>query len=230
MSLFVMGDTHLSLSVDKPMDVFPGWTNYVDRMKENWLAVVKEGDTVVIPGDISWGMSMEEANADFDFLQQLPGSKILLKGNHDYWWNTKTKMDRYLDENGFDSIRILFNNAYLVEGIGIAGTRGWFYEEGPSEGSVYLREVMRLERSLEAAKSLEPKEIIVFLHYPPIYQDYAYGEIMELLKEYDVHRCYYGHMHGGSIARAFQGEYEGVSFHLVSADAVQFAPVLIDTL
>ena len=178
MSLFAIADLHLSLGTDKPMDVFHGWSDYVPRLKENWEKLVKPDDTVVIGGDISWAMRLEECDADFSFIHSLPGQKIFLKGNHDYWWQTKKKIEDYLALNGFDSIRILFNNAYEVGGFAVCGTRGWYYDkEGEHDIKVINREIGRLKTSYQAALATG-KRPIVFLHYPPVYGDVECGEIM----------------------------------------------------
>ena len=128
MSLFAIADTHLSFGTDKPMDIFGGWSDYTERLGKNWRAVVSDDDTVVIAGDISWAMKLEEAKADFSFLDSLTGKKLIIKGNHDYWWQTKKKLDLFLTENGFDTIEILFNNAYRVGDFTVCGSRGWFYD------------------------------------------------------------------------------------------------------
>ncbi|MCD7947403.1 MAG: metallophosphoesterase [Oscillospiraceae bacterium] len=220
MALYAIGDTHLSLSCDKPMDVFGGsWTGYVEKLEEGFRCVSPE-DTVVLCGDLSWGMSLEEAKADFAFLNRLPGQKMILKGNHDYWWTTVTKMQRFFTENGFDTLQILHNNCHFYGPYALCGTRGWFYEE-TGDRKVFLRELMRLETSLKAAGEAEK---ICFLHYPPCYQGYACGEIMELLERYGVRDCYYGHLHGGSHRLAVEGERGGVCYHLISADYLQFVP------
>ncbi|MBQ8182636.1 MAG: metallophosphoesterase [Clostridia bacterium] len=227
MSLFAIGDTHLSLSVDKPMDVFRGWTDYTKRLENNWNSVVCETDSVVIPGDISWAMNFEDAKKDFAFLHSLNGTKYILKGNHDYWWNTMSKMTRFLDENGFDSIKIIHNNSYSVEGFALAGTRGWFYDD--SEGDVHkviLREAGRLRTSLKAA-SESGGEIIAFLHYPPVNEIQRCDELLDVLKEFEVKRCYFGHLHGFVAPSCARVEYEGISFNLVSADYLGFTPKLI---
>ncbi len=227
MSLFAIGDTHLSLSVDKPMDIFKGWTDYTERLAVNWNNVVGESDSVVIPGDISWAMNFEEAKKDFQFLHSLNGTKYILKGNHDYWWNTMSKMTKFLDENGFDSIKIIHNNAYSVEGFALAGTRGWFYDD--SEGDVHkviLREAGRLRASLKAASELEG-EIIAFLHYPPINEVQRCDELLDVLKEFSVKRCYFGHLHGFVAPGCAKVENDGISFNLVSADYLRFTPKLI---
>ena len=172
MALYAIGDLHLSLGTDKPMDDFYGWDHYVERLESNWRRLITEQDTVVIAGDISWGMTMEEAHADFAFLQSLPGQKLLIKGNHDYWWQTRRKMDVYLSENGFSTLRIVHNDAVAVDDrLAVCGTRGWFYDaEGDADKKVLNREVGRLHASVQAAKETgcEPT---VFLHYPPVYGD-----------------------------------------------------------
>lgn len=227
MSLFAIGDTHLSLSVNKPMDIFRGWTDYTDRLQKNWNAVVSEGDSVVIPGDISWAMNFEEAKKDFGFLNSLNGTKYVLKGNHDYWWNTMSKMTRFLDENGFDSIKIIHNNAYLVEGFAIGGTRGWFYDDSEGDvNKVILREAGRLRASLKAASELGG-EMIAFLHYPPINEVQRCDELIDVLKEFDIKRCYFGHLHGFVAPGCAKIESDGITFNLVSADFLGFTPRLI---
>ena len=228
MSLFALGDLHLSLGEDKPMDVFAGWNDYVQRLEENWKRLVTDEDTVVLAGDISWGMKLEETLTDFRFIDSLPGKKLLLKGNHDYWWSTKRKMDAYLQENGLASIQILFNNAYRVGEYAVCGTRGWFLEnDTPEDVKVLNREVGRLKLSLEEALKLQG-EPVVFLHYPPYYRGVECSEIMDVLLEYGIKKCYYGHIHGKKNFRlAFEGVYKGVDFRLISCDKVGFMPVLV---
>lgn len=226
MALYVIGDTHLSLGSDKPMDVFGGhWEGYVDKLKAGFKAVGPE-DTVVLCGDLSWGMSLSEAREDFAFLDALPGRKFLLKGNHDYWWTTAGKMNAFFAENGFDTLHILHNNCALYGEIALCGTRGWFYEEeadGHNE-KVFRRELIRLEASLKAAGE---REKLCFLHYPPCYQGYTCLEIMDMLEQYGVKQCYYGHLHGGSHRLAIEGRYGAVEYHLVSADFLGFCPLKI---
>ena len=227
MSLFVIGDTHLSLSVDKPMDIFRGWTDYIDRLKNNWNKVVSPGDSVVIPGDISWAMNFNEAVKDFSFLNSLNGTKYILKGNHDYWWNTMSKMNKFLEENGFDTIKIIHNNAYSVEGFSVAGSRGWFYDDtAESDKKVILREAGRLRASLKEASKLNG-ELIAFLHYPPISGTQQCEEILSVLKEFSVKSCYFGHLHGFVAPESAKIEWEGIEFNLVSADYLGFVPRLI---
>ncbi len=225
MALYAIGDTHLSLGSDKPMDVFGGgWTGYVDKLREGFSHVGAE-DTVVICGDVSWGMSLEEAKTDFAFLDRLPGKrKLLLKGNHDYWWTTASKMSRFFQENGFSTLEILHNNCAFYGEIALCGTRGWFYEEerGEHSAKIFNRELMRLETSLKAGGE---REKICFLHYPPIYQGYRCQEILDLLKRYGVKLCCYGHLHGPSHRFAVNGVWDGVDFRLIAADYVGFQPV-----
>ncbi len=220
MALYAIGDTHLSLASDKPMDVFGGgWEGYVDKLRDGFQAVRPE-DTVVLCGDLSWAMGLEEGRKDFAFLNALPGRKLMLKGNHDYWWNTASKMERFFQENGFDTLNILHNNCYEYGEYALCGTRGWFYEE-TGDQKVFRRELIRLEASLKAAGE---RRKLCFLHYPPCYQGYACAEIMALLEQYGVERCYYGHLHGGSHKLAVEGRYGAVEYHLVSADYLRFQP------
>ncbi len=231
MSLFVIGDTHLSLSTDKPMDVFGGWDAHEKRLEKHWRALVADTDTVVIPGDISWGMSLNEAKADFAFLHALPGKKLLLKGNHDYWWATRRKMDAFLAENGFDTLRIVHNDTVTVEDtFAVCGTRGWFYDaEQDADQKVLNREVGRLRTSVEAAvkTGLEP---VAFLHYPPVWGGERCQPFLDVLSEFGVKRCYYGHVHGPGISQAFNGEMNGITLRLASADALRFIPLHIPNI
>ncbi len=220
MALYAIGDTHLSLSCNKPMDVFGGnWENYVDKLLEGF-SVVEPDDTVVLCGDLSWGMSLEQAEADFAFLNRLPGRKLLMKGNHDYWWTTAAKMNRFFEEKGFHSFSLLHNNCHFYGDIALCGTRGWFFEEH-GDPKVFNRELIRLETSLKAAGE---KEKICFLHYPPRYQGYICQEIVDLLEKYRVTACYYGHLHGGSHRLAMEGKFNSVEYHLVAADYLDFKP------
>lgn len=221
MALYAIGDTHLSLTSDKSMEVFGvGWENYVERLRDGFAAV-NDTDTVVLCGDLSWGMSLAEAERDFAFLNsELPGEKWLIKGNHDYWWATAAKMNAFFQEKGFDRLHILHNNCALYGETALCGTRGWFYEEKGSQ-KVFNRELMRLEASLQAAGE---REKLAFLHYPPLYKGYRCQEIIDLLTRYGVKTCCYGHLHGPSHRLAIQGEQDGVNFQLVAADFIGFRP------
>lgn len=228
MSLYAIADLHLSLGTDKPMDIFGGWDNYVERLGKNWENIVKDDDTVVIAGDISWSMRLEQAFEDFSFIESLPGKKIFLKGNHDYWWTTRKKIEEYLKENNFNSISVLFNSAEVADNFAICGTRGWSYDCSTQEDVKILnREVGRLTTSIEQAKKFD-REIIVFLHYPPVFSGYECVEIMNVLKKYKIKKCYYGHIHGKQIGKkAVTGVYNGIDFHMISSDQVDFTPVLV---
>ncbi len=219
---------HLSLSTDKSMTVFRGWDDYVERMERRWRSLVEPQDTVVIAGDVSWAMTLEETLEDFRFLQSLPGRKLLFKGNHDYWWCTRRKMDTFLQENGLDSLTIVHNDAVAVDDrFAVCGTRGWFYDDSEADnGKILRREAARLQTSLNAALAtgLEP---IVFLHYPPLFDGRECEEILDVLRDSLVKRCYYGHVHGAGIRQAFQGEWQGIRFQLTSCDALSFCPLLI---
>ncbi len=228
MSLYAIADLHLSLGTDKPMDIFSGWDNYIERLSENWKKLVNDNDTVVIAGDISWAMKLSECTEDFKFINSLPGKKIFLKGNHDYWWETVSKINAFLEENHFDTISILFNNSFEIEDYVICGTRGWGIEcEKDEDIKILKRECGRLRLSLEDAKNSN-KEPIVFLHYPPVFGNNVCSEIIDILKEYNIKKCYYGHIHGSNMIKAsLIGEYEGIYFKLISCDAVSFTPVLV---
>lgn len=226
--LYTIADLHLSLSSDKPMSIFSGWQDYVERLGKKWRALIGEDDNVVLAGDLSWAMKLEDTAADFAFINALPGQKLILKGNHDYWWTTAKKMMSFFEANGFSTLHLLHNNAYPIGSVCVCGTRGWFYDcEKAEDLKILNRECGRLRTSLECAKKigLEP---VAFLHYPPVYADYECTEILKVLKEYGVKRCYYGHIHGGAAAKkAIQGEYQGIFFRLISCDTTCFTPVLV---
>ena len=227
MSLFAIGDTHLSLGVDKPMDIFHGWDNYEKRLEDNWNRIVGPDDTVVIAGDISWAMDINDALEDFRFLDRLNGIKIVMKGNHDYWWATKSKTEKFLADNGIETVKILFNNAYRVGDYTVCGTRGWFFDcPKDADKKVLLREAGRLKLSLAEAEKLGG-EPIIFLHYPPVSLTQTCDEIYNAVIESGAKRCYYGHLHGASVNWAFNGERDGVDFRLISADYLEFCPKLI---
>ena len=212
------------------MDVFNGWEHYEDRLSVNWKNTVTDNDSVIIPGDISWALNLEEVVPDLLFLDELPGTKYILKGNHDLWWPTSLKLSNLLEDNGLSSIKFIFRNAYQVESFAICGTRSWFYDSNEPKEKVFTRELLRLESSLKEAAELHADEIIAFLHYPPIFSGMIVDEVISLLKQFDVKRCYYGHVHGKNIYSAFNGVYEGIRFKLVSADSLSFMPLKIDVL
>lgn len=228
MSLFAIGDLHLSLGSDKPMDIFSGWDHYVERLEENWRDTIGDEDTVVLAGDSSWGMSLQESLTDFTFLEGLPGKKIILKGNHDYWWSTKNKMDSFFAEQGFRSLQILHNNSYVVENVVVCGSRGWLFEMGEEhDKKILTREAGRLDMSIQHAKK-SGKEMIAFLHYPPVYMNQVSAEIIDVLLKHQIQRCYYGHLHGQSCQNALRGNYAGIQFELISGDSLNFKPLKIE--
>ena len=228
MALFAIADLHLSFGVSKPMDLFgEHWENHPAKIEENWRAKVGPEDTVILPGDFSWGMTFQESARDFQYLENLPGKKILLKGNHDYWWSTASKMKEFFALQGFTTLEILYNNAYLVEGIALAGTRGWMVDDGQDEkqnDKIFNRECGRLELSLQAARKLSDGPLYAFLHYPPVLKNYTYQPMLEIMKKYGVSRCYYGHIHGRAQHGAFCGERDGILFELVACDFLGFSP------
>lgn len=224
MALYAIGDLHLSLGAPKPMDVFGGaWVGYMDKLRSG-LSVIKPEDTTVLLGDLSWSLDLEGARQDFAWINEIPGRKIILKGNHDYWWSTAAKFEKFCKENGFTDLHLLNNNCYEYGDYAICGTRGWFFEEersGQHDEKVFKRELLRLEASLKAAGD---RQKLVFLHYPPRYKGYECTEILELLETYGVRRCFYGHLHGGSHKLAMEGQWDGVEFRLTSADYLDFQP------
>lgn len=227
MALYAIGDLHLCLGAPKPMDVFGGaWVGYMDKLREG-MSVITEQDTLVLMGDLSWALDMASAKEDFGWINGIPGRKIILKGNHDYWWSTAAKFQKFCQENSFENMVLLNNNCYEYEGAAICGTRGWYYEEkrsGEHDEKVFKRELLRLEASLKAAGDL-PK--IVFLHYPPRNKGYECPEILEILNRYEVRRCFYGHLHGPSHKLAMEGLWDGIEYHLLASDYIGFRPYCI---
>lgn len=224
MALYAIGDLHLCLGAPKPMDIFGGaWVGYMEKLKEG-MSVIGPEDTTVLLGDLSWALDLPSSAADFKWINSIPGRKIILKGNHDYWWSTAAKFNKFCQENGFEKLYLLNNNCYEYGDYAICGTRGWFFEEdrsGQHDEKVFKRELIRLEASLKTAGE---KTKYVFLHYPPRYKGYECGEILALLEKYDVKRCFYGHLHGGSHKLAMEGLWDGVDFKLCAADYLGFKP------
>lgn len=229
MSVYTIGDLHLALgNPEKTMEVFRGWQGYRQRIEENWRAAVRPEDTVVLAGDISWAMRLADTGPDFRFLDSLPGRKLLMKGNHDYWWTTRTKMEGFFAKEGLSSLFILHNNSVMADGVCLCGSRGWLFEGSEKyDPLVVAREEGRIRRSLEAAPPGAEK--ILFLHYPPVYGSQVIPEFFAAMADYGVRECYYAHLHGSGAAGAFQGEYRGVSLRLVSADFLKFTPFPVRT-
>ena len=224
MSIYTISDLHLSFGSNKPMNIFRGWENHTERLFANWNRLVNPNDTVVLPGDFSWGLKLEDTLEDFKFLNKLNGKKIHLKGNHDLWWSTVKKLNEFLTENEIKNIEILFNNTIIAENHAIAGTRGWFYDD-KADKKIVLREVGRLEKSLtEAEKTGLP--VLVFLHYPPVYGNQVCNEIFDVLKNHKIKKVYHGHIHGAGFNNAVK-EYDGIKFELISCDCIDFTPRFI---
>ena len=224
MALYAIGDLHLCLGAPKPMDIFGGnWVGYMEKLSEG-LSVIQPDDTTVLLGDLSWSLDLGDAYADFEWINRIPGKKIILKGNHDYWWSTASKFYNFCNINNFSDMYILNNNHYMCDDYAICGTRGWFFEEersGEHDQKVFKRELLRLDASLKSAGDTQK---IVFLHYPPLYKGYTCHEIIELLHRYDVRQCFFGHLHGPSHGLALEGLHDGIEYRLVSADRLNFKP------
>ena len=230
MAIFIIGDLHLSFGVDKPMNVFGGnWENHTEKLKEDWLKKVSQEDTVILAGDFSWATYLKDTYKDFEYIKELPGKKILLKGNHDYWWTTVTSMRNYLNENNFENIDFLYNNSYLVENKIIVGTRGWALNDTENAEKMINREVSRLELSIKDAieKYGENTEIICVIHYPPITKNSTKNKFTELMKKYNIKTCYYAHLHGNSHKEAVEGILDGIEYKLISGDYLDFKLVEI---
>lgn len=227
MALYAISDLHLALNGDKPMDVFgEKWYKHEEKIAENWREVIKETDTVLIAGDISWSIKMEEGMADLNYIHMLPGRKILVKGNHDYWWSSITKLNKL-----FEDMNFIQNNHFSYGEYAICGTRGWNIaeEEGadPQDKKVYLREQIRLRLSLESAVRAGFKKFIVMLHYPPILDNQEDNSITRIIEEYKVEKVIYGHLHGPSANKILKGMHHGVEYIMTSSDYLNFKPVRI---
>ncbi len=230
MAIYALADLHLSFNTDKPMDVFgDAWGNYTEKIYDNWQSIIKDEDLVIIPGDVSWATYIDDAREDFRFINNLKGKKIILKGNHDYWWTTLSKMNKFLEENEFNTIQILNNTAVEYENTAICGTRGWWVKEDMTDEDLKIldREKKRLVLSLEEAVRLKKKRLIVGLHYPPIDKSGQHREFLDIMKAYNVDTCVYGHLHSHAHKTAVTGEVEGINLQLVSGDFVNFSPILV---
>ena len=243
MALYTIADLHLSTheATDKSMEVFGSrWLGYTEKLKKNWTKLISDDDTVVIPGDISWALTLEEARDDLTFIDSLPGKKILGKGNHDFWWSTMRKQEKLLSELDIKTISFLYNNAYYTDGFIIAGTRGWYYDDdanGIPKNSDFQkiidREAGRLKTSLLAAKELNSRypdaQTVVFMHFPPVFNGRAVEEFLDILEKFEVKRVYYGHIHGLYVAEP-SFIHRGIVMSMVSADYLNFVPKHIPKL
>ena len=229
MGIYAISDLHLSFGVNKPMNIFgDNWENHAQRLRDNWVKIIREDDVVLIPGDISWGINLEEADPDFAYIEALPGKKILAKGNHDYWWSTLRKFDQYLEEKGYRTIKILRNNAYRTGDYTVCGSRGWISpdEEGFDEKDkkVFNRECQRLGLSLQEGRKLGG-ELIAMLHYPPFDNMHHPNAFADILKAFGVKTCIYGHIHGNANDSWKNETIDGINYHLVSCNMIGFSPV-----
>lgn len=237
MAIYALADLHLSLSVPgKSMEVFgPSWDGYITRIKDSWEGTVLEGDTVLIPGDISWATYIDKAEEDFRFISELPGRKLLSRGNHDFWWTTMKKMEEFFEEKGFKNLEFIRTNVAEVEGCLISGTRGWMIESrdaisGSENRKIYEREKLRIKMCIDKLKEADPdhaKKHILMIHYPPITAKQGFTEFASMIAQGNVDICVYGHLHGRSHQKAFEGDFEGTRFICASADYVGFKPVKI---
>ena len=225
MAIYTIGDLHLSFKENKPMSIFgDNWEGHEEKIKEDWLSRVKKEDLVILPGDFSWATYLKDTDEDFIYLKQLPGKKLLLKGNHDYWWTTLKKMRNFLEEQKIEDVDFIYNNSYEFENHIIVGTRGWSQTDEKEDKKLLKREALRLELSIKNGIQTfgEDKEIIVFMHYPPITINNANSEFVKTMKQYEIKRCYYAHLHGNSHKDAIEGIKNGIYFKLISADYLKF--------
>ena len=228
MAVYIIGDLHLSQTVDKSMEIFGGWENYVERTIIHWNDIVSPSDTVILAGDTSWGMTLESALEDFKLIDKLNGTKYLIKGNHDYWWNTRAKTEKFWRENGLTTLNLLYNSAIKCGELVICGSRGWLFEKGePHDKKIVLREALRLEQSIKEGMKYEGEKVAV-LHYPPIFGNDVTPEIIDVLKKYEIKRCYYGHIHGIGHRYAVEGSIDGIYYKMISADYLRFRPYPIN--
>ncbi len=229
MSLYAISDLHLAIfNKEKSMEVFQGWEDYTKRLEKNWKALINDNDDIVVIGDISWALKLEQARDDLAFLDSLPGRKFLIKGNHDLWWSSRKKIETFFEKNNFNTLNIIYNNAYVSNNVAICGSRGWLYDsKSQADKKILLREAGRLETSIKEAKACSD-DIIVFIHYPPIFSDFKSSEILNVLFKYNIKKCYFGHIHGSIASKiASIDSYNGIKFNLVSADYQRFTPLLV---
>ena len=224
MALYAISDLHLAFTTDKPMDIFGAkWLKHDEKIKENWIKKITDEDTVLIAGDISWSMRSDESKVDLDWIDALPGKKIISKGNHDYWWGGISKLNRM-----YENTKFLQNNFYTYEDYAICGSRGWILEGSDrfteKDKKIFDREIIRLKLSLDKAKEAGYKNIVVMIHYPPMNEKRENSAFTNLFKEYGVKKVIYGHLHGPSLANVLNGEHEGIEYLMTSCDFLDFDP------
>lgn len=228
MALYAISDLHLALTEDKPMDIFGNkWSNHHERIRENWIKNISYEDTVLIAGDISWSMKIDEGRKDLEFINELPGRKIFVRGNHDYWWTSIKKLNIM-----FENMDFIQNNFFTYKKYAICGSRGWTTDKNSNfsehDEKIFQRELIRLKLSLDSAKNSGYEDIIVMLHYPPTYQDGYDTGFTKLLEEYKVKKVIYGHLHGFGIMSAYNGDKNGIQYILTSCDYINFSPIKIE--
>ncbi|WP_294348831.1 metallophosphoesterase [uncultured Clostridium sp.] len=227
MALYAISDLHLAFNDDKPMDIFgEKWSRHDEKIKNNWIKKINKDDTILIAGDISWAMRAEDSMLDLQWIEDLPGKKIISKGNHDYWWGSITKLN-----SKFENTKFLQNNFYEYGEYAICGTRGWICPGtdrfNEKDKKIYLRELIRLRLSLDSAKKAGFNKFIVMLHYPPTNEKFEESGFVEMLKEYEVEKVIYGHLHGPSLSRVLNGMRDGIEYIMTSADFIDFNPKFI---
>lgn len=231
MRVFAISDLHLALAENKPMDVFgPGWENYMKRIQENWNRIINEDDLVLIPGDISWATYVQDSKPDFLYIESLPGKKIISKGNHDYWWTTHSKLNKFKESVSLNSITFLHNNAFFYNDLAVAGVRGWKTPEEDEftaeDERIYKRELERFKISLKLTEGFSGTKIAM-IHYPPFSSRGKPTAFVDIMKSFGINICVYGHLHGKSCNSAIEGMVDGIMYHLVSADYLKFEPLYI---
>lgn len=224
--IYTIGDLHFDFSKEKPMDIFgEKWIDHEEKIINNWKSLVKSGDLVILPGDITWALKLNEAKEDLKRIDQLPGKKVILKGNHDYWWTSLSKLNGL----GLESLFFMQNNSYIYKDYGIAGSRGWIARDNDDfkedDEKIFAREIGRLKMSLDGIKDTKKK--IAIMHYPPFNIDLSPNEFVDIMKQYGVDTCLYGHLHSEGHKFAVEGNIHGIEFHCVSCDYINFKPKLI---
>lgn len=234
MAIYALGDLHLSFKENKPMDIFgDNWKNHEEKISENWNNTIKDNDLVILSGDFSWAMHLKDTDEDFEYLNGLPGRKVMIKGNHDFWWSTLKSMNEFLEAHKIKNVEFIMNNAVEYNDTIIVGTRGWSLTESENSNKRLNRECLRLENSIQYALNNfgEGKEIICAMHYPPItkqmIEENKKSEYLEILKKYNIKICVYGHLHGRSHNEAVEGKIQGIQLKLTSCDYLDFKPYLI---
>lgn len=237
MAIYALADLHMSLSVPgKTMEAFgSSWDGYISKIRESWESTVTDGDTVLIPGDISWATYIDKAEEDFRFISELPGRKLLSRGNHDYWWTTMKKMEEFFAQKGFNNLEFVRTNVVEAGECLISGTRGWMIEtkeslEGSENRKIYEREKLRIGMCIDKLNGADPghsRKHILMIHYPPVTSRMDFTEFAHMMAEGGIDICVYGHLHGTAHRKAYEGDFEGMRLICASADYAGFKPVKV---